>query len=69
MFTFEYQVKCHILGMHPVDTKGKWLGVNTDYGAEVGVYYYMNPVRNVGLYIGPVINFGMGKYEETGDVD
>ncbi len=41
---------------------------DTDFGANLAFFYVLNPVQNMALFLGPIITFGMGKYEESGDL-
>ena len=41
---------------------------NTDFGVNLAFFYVLSPVQNMALFMGPIITFGMGKYEESGDL-
>ncbi len=41
---------------------------DTDFGANLAFFYVLSPVQNMALFMGPIITFGMGKYEESGDL-
>ena len=54
------------LGSQTWEYKGD-TGLNPDFGANLAFFYVMSPVQNMALFLGPIITFAMGKYEESGD--